>query len=93
MQSIAKTFSINIKTLYLWRKQRNERGFIHGITNYQKGHSHKILDIIAFKEFVDKHLNLSTAEMAKELNVSISTVARTMRKTNFARKKKLGSPV
>ena len=42
---VAKIFSISEKTIYLWEKQRKERGFIHGITKYQNGHSHKITDL------------------------------------------------
>jgi len=50
---VSSQFSINLKTIYLWLKQRKERGNIHPITGYQNGHSHKIKNLSKFKDFVD----------------------------------------
>jgi transposase len=85
---IAKIFSLDEKTIYLWKKQRKERGFIHGITKYQNGHSHKINDLHEFKKFVDKNPTLSTAEMAKILNICKTTVQNYMHKICYTRKKR-----
>lgn len=85
---VAKTFSISEKTIYLWKKQREERGFIHGITKYQKGHSHKITDLCEFKRFVDDNPTLSTSEMARVLNIGATTVRKYMYKIYYTRKKR-----
>ncbi len=42
---LCERFIISEKTLYLWRKQREERGHIRPIIKYQKDHSHKLIVI------------------------------------------------
>lgn len=87
---LSRRFFIDLKTIYLWRKQRDSRGHIKPIKSYQKGHSHKIKDLVKFKEFVEANSSLTTSAMAKKLgNVSQRTVCRMLHKLNFSRKKRV----
>ncbi|WP_375315881.1 IS630 transposase-related protein [Wolbachia endosymbiont (group A) of Colletes cunicularius] len=42
MEEVSKMFKIDRKTIYWWRKRREETGSIKPSSGYQKGHSHKI---------------------------------------------------
>ena len=87
---VAKFFKVCDKTLYLWRKQREERGTIKAITAFQKGHSHKITDLAAFKQFADENNGLTVKEMADKWgNVSPRTISRMLAKIGYTRKKRL----
>ena len=84
---IAKQFSISEKTIYLWRKHRKDRGHIKPITHYQKGHSHKITDIEAFRAFAVKNNSMTSGEMAHAWgNVGVTTIKNALRKIGFTRK-------
>ena len=87
---IAKRFSISEKTLYLWRKHRSERGHIKPVTKYQRGHSHKITDLEAFKEFATKNSSMTSGEMAQAWgNIGVTTIKNALCKIGFTRKKRL----
>jgi len=88
--NIAKRFNVCDKTLYLWRKQREERGTIKPITAFQKGHNHKITDLTAFKQFADENNSLTVKEMADKWgDVSPRTISRKLAKIGYTRKKRL----
>ncbi|WP_375316247.1 hypothetical protein [Wolbachia endosymbiont (group A) of Colletes cunicularius] len=42
MEEVSKMFKIDRKTIYWWRKRREETGSIKPSSGYQKGHSRKI---------------------------------------------------
>lgn len=87
---ISKRFEVSEKTIYLWRKQRRERGHIRPITKYQKGHSHKIKDLEVFMDFATKNASLTAQEMANVWgNISASTIKNALQKIAFTRKKRL----
>lgn len=48
-------FKIDRKTIYWWRKRREETGSIKPFSGYQKGRSHKIKDLDSFVEFLDEN--------------------------------------
>ena len=54
-----KTFKVSRRTIYEWIELYKKTGNIIAITNYQKGHSHKIKDWNQFKIFVEKNKNCS----------------------------------
>jgi transposase len=86
---LAKRFNVSEKTIYLWRRQREERGHNKAITKYQNGHSHKILDLNKFKEFVTKNSQMTTNEMAKAWgNIGKTAIAKYLQKIGFTRKKR-----
>ena len=86
---VAKKFSIDTKTVYLWGKQKSSRGTIDPITKYQKGHSHKIKDLDKFKRFAEENNSLTSKEMAiKWGNISQRTICRMLKKIDFTRKKR-----
>ena len=87
---IAERFCISEKTLYLWRIQRKSRGNIEPITNYQKGHSHKLLDLEKFKNFVLANASKSVGEMANIWgNIGKTTIKKGLKMIGFSRKKNL----
>lgn len=45
MEAVSEMFKIDRKTIYCWRKRREETGSIKPSFGYQKGHSHKIKDL------------------------------------------------
>ena len=92
-RSLAQRFLISEKTIYLWRKQRIQRGHYKPIIKYQRGHSHKISDLSAFKEFVIKNQSMTTKELAQAWGgISKSMVHRKLVLLKFTRKKKLWLP-
>ena len=87
---IAERFCISEKTLYLWRIQRKSRGTIEPITKYQKGHSHKLLDLEKFKNFVIENESKSVGEMANIWgNIGKTTIKKGLKMISFSRKKNL----
>ena len=87
---IAKNFGLDEKTIYLWRKQRKERGHIEPITKYQKGHHPKITDLKKFEEFVRENASCTTKELTlKWGNIGLSAIKKYLKKIGFTRKKRL----
>lgn len=88
--TISKTFKVNIKTIYKWRKQRKETGSIKPQEKWQKGHSHKIQDLKAFRKFVEENPGRTLVEMAEAFGgVQRMTIQRALKKIGFTRKKDL----
>jgi len=88
IQETTEALSISKATLYLWRKQRREKGTLAPEKNWRKGHSHKIKDLNAFKKFVDQHQGCTAQEMANQLgNISLKTVCKYLKRMGYTRKK------
>lgn len=88
VKEISKLFNVDEKTVYRWRKHREKTGNVSPIKNFQKGHSHKITDLVEFQTFVEANPDLTTKEMAAQLgNISAITVRRTLKKIKFTFKK------
>ena len=88
IKDISKLFNVDEKTIYRWRKRREKTGNVSPIKNFQKGHNHKITDLVEFQIFVEQNPDLTTKEMAAQLgNVSPITIRRTLKKINFTFKK------
>jgi transposase len=86
---VAKQFDVFEKTLYLWRRQRLARGHIRPITQYQKGHSHKITDLEGFKRFAISHASMTALEMAQACGgVGATTIKKALAAIGFTRKKR-----
>lgn len=86
---ISSQFSINVKTIYLWVRQRKERGHIRPITGYQKGHSHKITDLSTFRKFVDFNYGMTQKILADKWGaISCSSICRALKKIGYTRKKR-----
>ena len=88
LNEIAEIFNIDAKTIYRWRKKLEKTGSFQATTNYQKGHSHKIIDLKKIEEFVQSNPNLNLKELAQKWgNVGPSTINRALHKINFSFKK------
>lgn len=88
LKEIAKTFNVDVRTIYRWRKRLETTGSFQEKINYQKGHSHKITNLKKVEEFVQNNPNLNLKEMAQKWgNVGPSTINRALHKINFSFKK------
>jgi transposase len=89
LKEVSQTFQISDKTLYLWRKQRERIGNLNPKSGYQKGHSHKIKDLEAFRQFVDQNPDRTLNEMSEDWGeVSRVTIHRYLKKIGHTRKKR-----
>jgi transposase len=87
---VSSQFAIDVKTIYLWLRQRKERGHIRPITGYQKGHSHKITNLSRFREFVDFNRGMTQRTLADKWgSISCSSICRSLKKIGYTRKKRL----
>jgi transposase len=90
-----EVFKVARRTIYDWIKLFKETGNLEPKTGYQKGHSHKIKDLEAFKIFVEENRGCSAQQMAEkwtELTGTITfhdTITRGLKKIDFTFKKKL----
>lgn len=86
---VAQLFSIAQNTLRNWLILRKETKTLSPKEGYQKGHSHKIIDLDSFKKFAEEHRGQTLEMMAQALgNASDTTVGRMMRKIGYTRKKR-----
>ncbi len=85
LNEIAKMFNIGERTIYRWQKKLATTGNLQAVVNYQKGHSHKIIDLKKIEEFVQSNPNLNLKELAQKWgNVGPSTINRALHKINFS---------
>ena len=84
----AEVYNVCKQTIYNWLKLENEQGSLEPKTGFQKGHSHGIKDLAAFREFVDKHPDYTQEEMGEYFSVGSSTISRTLIKIGYTRKKR-----
>jgi transposase len=88
-----KVFRVSRRVIYKWLDLRKETGSLAPKTGYQKGHSHKITDLDAFKIFVEANKHRTVKGMIVEwekLNattISESSMERTLKKIHYTSKK------
>jgi transposase len=87
--AICELFNVCKQTLYNWIKLEERQGHLEPITGFQKGHSHGIKDLEAFREFVDLHSDYTHDEMAEHFGVGASTIGRSLQKIGYSRKKRV----
>jgi len=88
VKKISKLLAISPESIYAWLKLDKTIGNLAPKTGYQKGHSHKIKDFVAFKKFVDLNMHDSAKTIATKLgNVSKATVAKVLKKIGYTKKK------
>ena len=86
---VAQLFSVAQNTLRNWLVLREETQELSPKEGYQKGHSHKIIDLDSFKKFAEEHSGETLEMMAQALgNASDTTVGRMMKKIGYTRKKR-----
>ena len=74
-------------------KIKKENGNCEAKKGYQKGHSHKIKNKEAFKEFIDKNKDRSCKELAHLWGkISASTIYNYLRIIGYSNKKNFSSP-
>lgn len=73
--SASRLFNISRETIYSWIRIKQKTGTIEAKKGYQKGHSHKVLDIEKFRIFVDHNKDKTLKEMAEDWPVRISAVS------------------
>lgn len=88
LKDISVLFNVNVKTIYIWRKNLKLTGSIAPKSGFHKGHSHKITNLEDFKKFIQENSDLTLKAMAEKWgNVSQKTIYRAMKKINFTFKK------
>ena len=85
---VCELYDVCKQTLYNWLLLEKEQGHLEPITGFQKGHSHGIKDVEAFKRYVDKHPDYTQEEIADYFSVGSSTVGRTLKKVGYSGKKR-----
>ena len=89
VKKISKLLSVSPESVYAWLKLEKTVGSLAPKTGYQKGHSHKIKDLEAFKKFVDSNIHDSAKTIAIKLgNVSKATVAKVLKQIGYTKKKR-----
>jgi transposase len=86
---ICQLYQISRKTLYSWLERYQKQGNLEPITGFQKGHSHLIKDLEAFRCYVDDHPDQTQEEMAAAFQVSRATIGRALKKIGYSRKKRV----
>ncbi len=84
----AEVYEITKQTIYNWLKLEKAQGNLKPKTGFQKGHSHGIKDLAAFRKFVDQHPDYTQEEMGEYFSVGSSTISRTLIKIGYTRKKR-----
>src|SRR5690242_16768233 len=91
----AKTFNVSRRVIYRWKNLLKATGDLKPKSGFQKGHSHKIIDLEEFKNFAQQHGGITVKMMIvewtklKNQTVSESTMERALKRINFTSKKKL----
>lgn len=85
---VCELFNICKETLYSWLRLEKTQGHLEPQTGFQKGHSHGIKDLEAFKSFVNLHPDYTQEEMGQHYGVGKSTVGRCLKKIGYSRKKR-----
>jgi len=85
----SEVFHVCRETIYSWLRLEEKTGSLEPQTGFQRGHSHGITDLDAFREFVDEHPDWTQEEMARHFSVSSSTISRTLKKLGYSRKKRV----
>lgn len=69
MKKIGETFKLSIKTIYLWRKRREETGSIKPASGYQIGHRSKIKDMDSFFKFLQDNQDVTADKIIENLAI------------------------
>ena len=89
VSSASSFFKVAQNTIRNWLSLREETKSLAPKEGYQKGHSHKIRDQEAFKQFVHANAGDTLEMMAQKLgNISDTTVGRNKIKIGYTRKKR-----
>lgn len=84
----SELYSVSSKTVYNWLVLAKRQGHLKWKEGYQRGHSHSIDDLEAFRDYVGKHADQTQAEMAVHFGNSSSSISRALKKIGFSRKKR-----
>jgi len=88
MEEISNMFKIDRKTIYWWRKRREETGSIKPSSGYQKGHGHKIKDVDRLVKFLSENQDITIEKIIVEFgNMCKNTVYNYLKKVNYTYKK------
>jgi transposase len=88
VEFVAELLKIGKSTIRRWLTNLKRGIDLRPRKNWQKGHSHKITDLKAFKEFVDNNAGLTQKQMAEKWgNVGRMTIARALVKIEYTKKK------
>ncbi len=88
IKKISQVFKVSIKTIYLWRKRKEETGSIKPYSGYQKGYGHKIKDIDRFTKFLNENLDITIEKIIEAFgNMCKNTVYNYLNKVNYTYKK------
>ena len=89
MKKIGETFKLSIKTIYLWRKRREETGSIKPASGYQTGHRSKIKDMCSFFKFLQDEQDVTTDKIIERFgNMCKETAYNYLKKAGYTYKKK-----
>ena len=89
ISSASSLFNVARNTVCNWLSLREATKSLAPKEGYQKGHSHKIKDYDAFKQFVDANAGDTLEMIAQKLgNISDTTIGRNMNKIGYTRKKR-----
>ena len=92
ISSISKLFNVSRDTIYKWKALQDKNGNLEAASGYQKGHSHKIKNLEAFKEFFERNIDKTSKELAiKWGNIAPATVLKKIRELGYSYKKNLSS--
>ena len=85
---VAQIFQLSRWTIYKWKAIKDKTGEIQARIGYQRGHSHKISNIEAVKEFIDQNSSKSLKELARIYpgNLSTTTIWRGLQKLGYTYK-------
>jgi transposase len=94
IENASNLFKISGRVIYKWLDLREEYKSLTPKSGYQKGHSHKLKDLDAFKDFVENNKYCTISEMKskwfelKAQSISNTTIQRTLKKIGYTFKKK-----
>lgn len=89
----SRVFKVCSRAIYKWLALREATGSLEPKTGYQKGHSHKITDWIAFKSFVEANKTYASPILRKKwkeitgVEMSESAMLRALKKIDYTSKK------
>ena len=90
MKKISETFKLSIKTIYLWRKRREETGSIKPASGYQAGHRSKIKDIDSFSKFIEDNQDVTVDKIIEKFGkMCKNTAYNYLKKVGYTYKKNL----
>ncbi|APR97745.2 hypothetical protein ASM33_06485 [Wolbachia endosymbiont of Folsomia candida] len=90
MKAVSEMFSIDRKTLYWWRKRREETGSVKPAYGYQTGHRSKIKDMGSFFKFLEDNQDVTTDKVIEKFgNMCKETAYNYLKKAGYTYKKNL----